>query len=327
EVEGGYILKRDRVGAGEVATSAGGYGSLVFVYPKQPTIEQRAYITSYINQAIASLSPEISEPGDSELIDVTAWIDHHILNWYPKNVDAFRLSGYFHKARNGPLLMGPVWDYDRTMGCADDDRAREPTGFDNTQVGDGGTQYFRAGGLGSWYSILFRNSPPIGNDPWARAYRARWRELRRGPLRTERILGQIDAWAEELAEAAERNAQRWPGVRPRFGGFQGEVNHLKNWLSTRADWIDQQFIPLPVFSHEGGRVDEGLLVELTVESGAPIWYTLDGSDPRGQGSQPSATAIQYSGPITIASNVTIRARAFDGAWSAASEATFVTHTP
>src|SRR5690606_21927106 len=100
-----------------------------------------------------------------------------------------------------------------------------------------------------------------------------------------------------------------------------------SWLPPRRDWIDQQFIPLPVFSHEGGRVDEGLLVELTVESGAPIWYTLDGSDPRGQGSQPSATAIQYSGPITIASNVTIRARAFDGAWSAASEATFVTHTP
>lgn len=329
EVEGGYILKRDRIGQDEVATSAGGYGSLVFVYPKQPTPAQRSYITNYINQAISSLSPNIGAQEDSELIDVREWLDHHILNWYPKNVDAFRLSGYFHKTRQGPLVMGPVWDYDRTMGCADDDRARDPTGFNNTAVGDGGTLYFGAGGLGSWYSILFQNRPPTGNDPWARAYRARWRELRRGPLRTDRILAQIDAWAEELDEAADRNFQKWPAVRPRFGSFEGEVNHLKDWLAQRADWIDSQFIATPVFSREGGIVDEGTQVEISVESGSPIWYTIDGSDPRGAGNEASETATLYTGPITITTNMVIRARAFegDGVWSGVSEVGFVTYVP
>ena len=31
-------------------------------------------------------------------------------------------------------------------------------------------------------------------------------------------------------------------MRPRFGSFQGEVNHLKTWLSDRAEWIDAQFL-------------------------------------------------------------------------------------
>jgi hypothetical protein len=326
EVTGGYILKRDRQGADEVSTSAGGYGSLVFVYPKQPSLAQRNYITQEINRTIATLNPRIGSQEDNPLIDFTAWIDHHILCWYPKNVDAFRLSGYFFKERNGPLSMGPVWDYDRTMGCSDDDRARSPEGWDNDSVGDGGTRYFEAGGLGSWYSMLFSSSPPVANTPWNNAYKARWRELRRGPLRTENITGKIDEWAAELQEPAARNFNRWPGDRPRFGSFQGEINHLKNWLSQRAAWIDTQFIETPRFNHPGGLVEQGFQVELLVGSGAPLYYTLDGQDPRGTTGMASPSAILYSGPITIASNVKIRVRSFEGGglWSALAEAVFVT---
>ncbi len=324
-VQGGYMLRRDRVGQGEIATSAGGYGNLVFVYPKNPTGPQRAWITNYINRAIASLSPNIGSQADNDLIDFNAFVDHHILNWYPKNVDAFRLSGYMHKKRKGGLAMGPVWDYDRTMGCSDDDRAREPTGWDNTASGDGGTRYFQAGGLGSWYSHLFNSRPPQDNSPWAKAYRARWRELRKGPLRTENILAQIDEWGDELSEAQARNFTRWSAVRPRFGGFRGEVNHLKNWLATRADWIDQQFIATPVFSHPGGEVEKGLQVSIRVDSNARIYYTLDGADPRASRGAVSESAFEFRNPITITRNTKITARALeDGLWSPQEQAIYVT---
>lgn len=329
EVSGGYVLRRDRVGQGEVTTDAGGYSSLVFVYPKLPITQQRTYITQFINRAIASLNPRVGKQEDNDNIDFTGWIDHHILNWYPKNVDAFRLSGYFHKDRGGRLVMGPVWDYDRTMGCSDDDRARDPLGWENDNVGDGGTDYFQAGGLGSWYSHLFSSQPPMSNTPWNEAYRNRWRELRRGPLKTQSISAQVEAWGTEMAEAAERNFARWPGNRPRFGSYQGEVNHLKNWLATRADWIDAQFIERPRFDPAGGFVDAGLQVQILISTGAKIIYTMDGTDPRGTDSKPSAAAVEYTGPITIGSNVKMRARALEGDsfWTGLTEETYVVEEP
>ncbi|MBI4605962.1 MAG: CotH kinase family protein, partial [Planctomycetes bacterium] len=330
EVTGGYLFRRDRVGPDEQTITAGGYGPHVCVYPKLPTQAQKAYATAAINKAIASLSPNIGSQEDNPLIDFTEWLDHHILNWYPKNVDAFRLSGYFYKDRDGPLAMGPVWDYDRTMGCSDDDRAKTPEGWNNDSAGDGWTRYFEAGGLGSWYSVLFRNQPPTTNTPWNLAYKARWRELRREKLRTDKIVGKIEEWGARLDEAAARNFVRWPEHRPRFGGFQGEVDHLKNWLATRADWIDSQFLESPRFSPDDGLVEKGTQVTITISVPATIYYTLDGTtDPRGAGAKPAASAIAYTSPITIEENTRVLTRALysDGVWSSLVEAKYLVEIP
>ncbi len=58
----------------------------------------------------------------------------------------------------------------------------------------------------------------------------------------------------------------------------------------------------------------------------PIYYTLDGSDPRlPGGALNEETAIQYKQAVPITQNVQIRARAYDGSnWSALSEAEFIT---
>lgn len=328
-VTGGYIMRRDRVGPDEIQISGGGYSSLVFVYPQSPVREQQTYMSQFMGRVISSLNPNIGSQADNALIDFNGWLDHHIICWYTKNVDAFRLSGYFHKDRGGPLVMGPVWDFDRTMGCSDDDRARTPEGYNNDSSGDGGTRYFEAGGLGSWYSFLFNNKPPTTDTPWNRAYKARWRELRKGPLSTENILGQIDAWALELKDASDRNTARWRGLAPRFGSYQGEVNHLKNWLSTRAEWIDSQFIESPKMAPAGGTVARGTQVTMTISIEATIYYTTDGADPRGAGNVPAATATAYAGPLTINQNtiVSARARFPDGSWSGLVSNKYVTDVP
>jgi hypothetical protein len=330
-VTGGHLLRRDRSSSGEISITGGGYGSLVYVYPKLPVREQQTYMGQFIGRVVNSLNPNIGKQEDNDLIDFTAWIDHHILCWYPKNVDAFRLSGYFFKDRNGPLVMGPVWDYDRTMGNADDDRAADPLGWNNNQSGDGGTRYFEAGGLGSWYSFLFANQPPLPtrNTPWNNAYKARWRELRKGPLRTDRILGQLDTWYEELKDLADRNYKRWPSQRPTHANFQGEIDHLKDWLAKRADWIDSQFIETPKADPKGGLVERGINVTLTIDVEAMIYFTLDGSDPRGTNGQPSPSATLYTTPITIQANTRLSARARfpDGVWSSLVEEKYVVEIP
>ena len=43
--------------------------------------------------------------GYQAFLDVPAAIDHWILSVAPKSADAFRLSGYWYKPRNGKLTM------------------------------------------------------------------------------------------------------------------------------------------------------------------------------------------------------------------------------
>jgi len=315
EVTGGYIMKIDRVGGGEQAISGVGGQNVVMVYPNRINAQQQSYLRQFGNTMNGSLNAETAL--ENPHIDALGWIDHHILATFPKNVDAFRLSGYMHKDRNGPLVFGPVWDFDRSMGSTDG-RDVSPTSWQNTG-GDGGTRYFQFG----WFNRLFGGQPPLGSSKWATAYRERWRELRAGPLSTEAIDNQLLAWKEELsaAGAADRNFQKWrfPRGAPRGGnGWAGEVDHLRNWLRTRGEWIDRQFVESPRISPEGGIYEEGVEVEINIDDEtATLYYTLDGSDPRGNGGRPSETALLYDGPIAISENTVVTTRAHFGGslWS------------
>ncbi|RLC68386.1 MAG: hypothetical protein DRI26_10175, partial [Chloroflexi bacterium] len=317
EITGGYIIKQDRKDPGETGFQAGGYNSLVWVDPDEHevTSQQRLWLIAYINkmsQAIRSGNPREYE----KYIDVDAWIDHHILNVFPKNVDAFRLSGYMYKDRGGKWVLGPIWDYDRSMGSTDG-RDRYWDRWENTG-GDGGTPYFAYG----WYGPLFKNRPPTGDDEWARRYRARWRQLRNGPLSTENVMAVIDRMAAQIGEAATRNWQKW---RQGSSNFQVSVNQLKNWLKNRLEWIDSQFIEPPEFSPEPGQVPEGTEVTITAFEGT-IYYTINGPDPRRTSSQPDPSALIYEGPITVNQNMRIRARVriSQRVWSEMSEAIYYT---
>ncbi|MBN2329920.1 MAG: lamin tail domain-containing protein, partial [Candidatus Omnitrophica bacterium] len=61
------------------------------------------------------------------------------------------------------------------------------------------------------------------------------------------------------------------------------------------------------------------------EDDTPIYYTLDGSDPRLAGGEVNAeSALSYNSPIGITDNVTIKARThLNGQWSALTEADFI----
>ena len=235
DLTGGYIFKEDRLGPGESGFRAGtGGGTLYFqnnfvlVDPEEldAAPEQRAYLKAQLDQlGLAVTSPTFTTPAGAhyrDLIDVEEFIDHHIINLFTKNPDAFRLSGYYYKPRSAGIAAGPVWDFDRTMGCASDSRAQEPTGWGNT----GGTPFFDYG----FYGGLF-------DDPaFAAAYWARLGQLLHGPLSAEATARWIDGWAPGLQEAAARNFARWAGYPPR-GSYGNELMILKSWLATRSAWL------------------------------------------------------------------------------------------
>ena len=280
KMSGGYMIKIDQVDLDGVdhgfRTARGnptyGDGTFCYVDPKEVeiTTAQSTWIRGYLDAFETALyGPNFADPetGYAKYIDVDCFIDHNLLNMLAMNVDALRLSTYMYKPRNGKLGMGPVWDFDRSLDSTDgrDDNPR-------TWHGSGdGSDYLNY----VWWDRLFKDA-----NFWQK-YIDRWFALRRGPFSTASLNATIDSMANEIREAQARNYQKWSGQGPRFGGFQGEIDHLKQWLQTRCTWIDSQFVTPPRIVPDGGHVAAGSVVSLVnpYPSGT-LFYTLDGSDPR-----------------------------------------------
>ncbi len=241
EITGGYLFKEDRTGPGEVGFWAGSDGGLYFqqpfvlVDPNEAEIvpQQWDWLEAELDElGVALTSPGFTHPITGrhydEIIDVDSFIDHHVINVLTKNPDAFRLSGYFHQDRLAPLAAGPVWDFDRTMGCSSDSRAEDPEFWDASNITPDCTFFFDHG----FYGGLFDDSA-FRDRVWAR-----WRELLDGALSVEAMHEIIDRRAAELDEAAVRNFQVWSSYPPRGGDFASEVTTLKDWLAARHAWID-----------------------------------------------------------------------------------------
>ncbi|MEQ1502578.1 MAG: CotH kinase family protein [Myxococcota bacterium] len=234
DLSGGYLFKEDREGPDEVGFVAGTAGGaitfdhpFVWIDPAEAEVvpAQSAYLTGALDALADSL---LAGQLDPARIDVPAWIDHHLLNVWAKNPDAFRLSGYYHKDRDGAFVAGPVWDFDRTMGCAAEERCDDPTGWDAVgETDEDATAVFDYGFWG-----------PLFDDPTFRdAYFARLAALLDGELATDRVNARIDALTAPLTHAAARNFAVWTDYPPRGGDLADEVAIVKSWLAARHDWL------------------------------------------------------------------------------------------
>lgn len=235
-ITGGYLFKVDRTGPGESGFYAGNFNfQQPFVLDDPTEFEITAAQQRYLQQTLDDIgnalrAPDFIDPRTglhySALLDVDSMIDHHIINVFTKNPDAFRLSGYWFKDRNGKVNAGPVWDFDRTMGCASDGRAGDPVGFNI--FGDA-TDFLTFG----YYEGLFA-------DPaFVEAYVARLREVLAGPLSVANLHAIVDGHVANVAGVVtERNFARWApfGYGPR-GGHSDEVTLLKQWLADRHAWL------------------------------------------------------------------------------------------
>lgn len=312
KISGGYMLKIDRPDPGDSGfrTARGnptyGDGTFCFVDPKESeiTAKQSAWIKGYLNDFETALyGPSFADPeiGYAKYIDVDDFIDHNLLNMLAMNVDALRLSTHMHKGREGKLQMGPLWDFDRALESTDG-RDDNPESWHGT--GDG-TDYLNY----VWWNRLFDDT-----NFWQK-YIDRWYALRTGPFSTEGLNATIDGMAEEIREAQARNFAKWTGVGPRYGSFQGEIDHMKQWLQRRCVWIDKQFVAPPQIVPDGGRFEAGAAVTLVnPHASGVLYYTLDGSDPR----PPDAAASVVDATTLLAEaapkKVLVPTAAVDDSW-------------
>ena len=321
QVTGGYLLKIDRLGPGENGLSAANQ-QIAFVDPSESTIRaperlpQYQYISQYLRNFGAALyGTSYRDPlkGYAAYLDVPAWIDHHILNVVTFNVDALRLSAFFYKPRQGKLFFGPVWDFDRTQGSTDG-RDFNPRIW-RSLVSDQGTDFFNY----LWWDRLFRDI-----DFWQR-WIDRYQGLREDVLSTNHVNAVIDEFADQLRKEQPKEVSRWPGLTtprsgamsvPGFsynfpGNYQGEVNFLKKWYSDRLNFIDTNFLTRPILMSNAVPGSAGFQLSFVAPSGASIYYTTNGTDPRLSGGGISDSAQLYGSPIQLGVNVRIRTRSYD----------------
>ncbi len=316
EITGGYIFKNDRPDPGEPTMYVNGMGQLTYVDPGglQLTSQQRSWITRHLNELNAALTNKPSGINRStglhfsDYIDVDSWIDHHWLNILVMNIDWGRHSAFFHKDREGKIVSGPVWDFDRALGC-EDVRDNNPLAWEGVvnSVGTVSSKTWYDSRF-PWYGNLLGPSadPAKANYPDIRQrHTDRWFELRKNAFSISNLHSIIDSMADKIRESQDRNFQRWRQIPPNGGnfadpqlrGWEAEISHMKNWLEARASWVDTQYPKPPSFNASSGIVVAGF--ELTMNSpDGQVVYTTDGTDPRSSGGEPSAESQVFpGGPI------------------------------
>ncbi len=332
DITGTYAMKIDRVDPGDSGISAGGQ-SIAMIAPKEKELKQaarvpqRKYLTDYLNAMNKGFTPaNRRDPTNSYVnyIEMNKAIDYHIIEALSGSVDTMVLSAYFYKPRNQKLIFGPHWDFDRALGSTDG-RDAIPRSWNNGPV------------FSSWFGPMFGDV-----EAW-QLWVDRFQQLRTNQLSIAHTYSLMDQLANQIRQAERRDFQRWKIAR-RGGSYQAELDSMKRWVSNKLDFVDRQLAQPPVASLLSGLVASGTPLTLTPGPGATanaaIWYTLDGTDPRALGvSNPSPSAVKYTGPLTLTSDVRFFARVLDtgkrqaggpsasSPWSGPTARTYVTQHP
>ncbi len=240
-ITGGYIWKFEWMAAEEPILPCTGPAATCWNYlevadpdPLQP--EQRDWLRNHL-QAFHDVlrAPNFADPatGYRAYIDVDSFVDQLIVNELSREMDSYVRSAYFYKDRDTKIFAGPLWDYDLSFGVGGF--------FGNDQTAGWQHQQVRQPLANDWYTQLLRD-PAFVNQ-----VRVRWQALRRGLLSDASVQARINALAAPLANGAQRNFQRWPNLTTAMIGFfvtptaptwQGQVQHMRDWMLRRAAWLD-----------------------------------------------------------------------------------------
>ena len=250
---GGYIIKIDKATGVNNDSWVSPYQSnslfpsdieLFYHYPEPDDImpSQKTYIESYITafeDALAGPNYLDSTNGYARFIDANSFVDYLLLTEASRNVDGYRLSTFLYKDRdskNGALFIGPPWDYNLGFGNVD---------YCNGERTDGWAFHFNNICPSDDWQIPFWWDRMLTDAAFINRMQCRWQELRSGPFHLDSIWSVIDSVGQLLNEPASRNFNRWEVlgsyVWPNYyvgSDYTDELNYLKNWISDRFIWID-----------------------------------------------------------------------------------------
>ncbi len=165
----------------------------------------------------------------AKLFDIPVFIDFLILQElvYNVEVDAPR-SMYLHKNKGGKWTMGPLWDFDAGF---DFDWGTMYTGhnyfksYKELVLGTSPLNHTGGYNVPSFFTDLFRSKQ------FVEEYKARWLVVKE-KLMTE-YWDTTQLYADGFAEAAQRDAKRWPIDK----NNAAEIQKMKQWLNSRISYL------------------------------------------------------------------------------------------
>lgn len=229
-ITGGYLVEVDeRLDADYWFRTNTGV-PICFNSPDSVDSLQFNYLKNYIQQTEDTLygtNFADTNTGYANFIKTQTFIDWYLINELFKNNDAiFFSSVYMYKDKSSKLCMGPVWDFDIAAGNINYNDNDNPRGWWIKNA--------------RWISRLF-------SDPaFEEKVKARWNTLKTSKIET--LIGFADSVANGLENSQKENFRVWPILNmlvwpnPAIRGtYANEVLYLKDWLSTRIDWMDSMY--------------------------------------------------------------------------------------
>jgi CotH protein/chitobiase/beta-hexosaminidase-like protein/lamin tail-like protein len=271
-----------------------------------------------LDLARQNLSSDAHFQNLAAVLDIDAFIDYMLLNFYAGNTDWAHQNWYASYNRVDPngRWRFHSWDAEHVLK----DVADDVTGKNNS---GGPTEIHQNLSNNAEYRMMFAdhvqrhffNDGILTPSNAAAAYQRLLDEIDRA------IVGESARWGDNRVESAYTRND-WLSTQNALldNYFPQRTAEVLNQLQSRNLFPN---VDAPVFNHSGGHVASGY--ELTISAANEmVYYTLDGSDPRAIGGGISAAASRYSSsPIIITAAVTIKARRLDGSdWSPLSEISF-----
>ena len=211
------------------------------------TDEQKKYLHSQIDvfeDALASPDFKSPETGYRKHIDVTSFIDYQLTQEVTNNCDAYRLSTNLYKCRDNvdSRFKMTIWDFDRAWGKSRNiGYMTDIWAYQNNDRLTPNDDTF----VPFWWSRLMQDDSYVGE------LKARWAQYRKGNYSDKHINETLDSLISELTVegALERNNLAWPQwgeyKYPEYyvaESFDDEVNWLRDWISARLKWMDEQLL-------------------------------------------------------------------------------------
>lgn len=238
-ITGGYIVKLDK-GKGEAWASAfksnidSGFGKwFIHVYPKSKNLNQaqRDFIRGYI----ASFETALLNGGNwDDYIKTKSFIDYMIMMEVTKNVDGYRLSTFYSKDRGGKLKADPLWDLNLSFGLTSYYDGYKTEGF-----------MYKDKASPFWWQYFMQN------PKFKKAFKARWKELRKTVLSEKAINHAINEEVNLLQSDIHYNTEKWMSYKETSNwrkedqtSFKGSISYLKNWIKKRNAYLDSIFLQL-----------------------------------------------------------------------------------
>jgi len=201
--------------------------------PKPSVISpvQTQYIKNYVDSFENVLQGPMyldAQNGYRNWIDVSSFIDFLIVNEFSVNYDSYGRSTYLYKEKDtdgGKLKIGPPWDYDRSMNYNDINTAQ---GW----VWEITHPYWP---FPFWWSKMYTDTI------YKKELACRWKSLRTDEFQTSEFMNFIDSVSLNLNQAQSRNFTVWNDLGS--STFANETQLLKNYLSARLTWIDNELFP------------------------------------------------------------------------------------